>query len=81
MENGKPNRLGEIITGKICPVLVSSKYGEDKCFKESCAWWDTHYNCCAVLSSSILLEVLAKRKNMQPKIHQKSDDSKNTSQK
>ena len=50
---------------KICPLLKTIKNGEgnQKCFKESCAWWDRHYNCCAVLSSSILLEALVKRKS------------------
>lgn len=60
---------------------MAAKDGENKCFKEDCAWWDRYYNCCAILSSSILLDVLAKRKNVQPKTYQKSDDSKNASQK
>jgi len=50
---------------KICPLLKGMKDKEDiqKCFREGCAWWDSHYNCCAVLSSAILLEILAKRKS------------------
>lgn len=50
---------------KICPLLKGTKQGEgnQKCFREGCAWWDRHYNCCAVLSSSILLETLVKRKS------------------
>lgn len=49
---------------KTCPLLKDAKDKEDaeRCFKEGCAWWDRHYNCCAVLSSAILLERLAKRK-------------------
>jgi len=81
MASEKLNRLSEIITKKICPILMVAKDGEDKCFKESCAWWDRYYNCCAVLSGSILLDVLAKRRNVQSKTHQKSGDSENASQK
>ena len=41
---------------KICPILIAIKDAEDRgCFKESCAWWDAHYNCCAVLSTAVLL--------------------------
>lgn len=50
---------------KICPILKATKDREDiqRCFKEGCAWWDRHYNCCAILSSAILLETLVKRKS------------------
>ncbi|MDI6758910.1 MAG: hypothetical protein QMD94_04480 [Candidatus Omnitrophota bacterium] len=50
---------------KICPFPNVIKYtdGNQKCIKESCALWDGHYNCCAILSSSILLETLVKRKS------------------
>jgi len=48
---------------KICPVLTAVKKEDiHKCFKEGCAWWDTHYNCCAILSSAVLLEILSKSK-------------------
>jgi len=51
---------------KICPVLMAgTKEGMSKCLKESCAWWDTHYNCCAVLSSAVLLEILSKSKKIK----------------
>jgi len=50
--------------GKVCPLFKATKDREDihKCLKETCAWWDTHYNCCAILSSAVLLEVLSKSK-------------------
>jgi len=42
---------------KICPLI------KKECVKAECAWWDEHYNACAVLSSSILLEILTKKKS------------------
>lgn len=73
----------EIMIEKICPILMAIENRKDiqKCFKEVCAWWDIHYNCCAVLSSAILLELLAKRKNIQSRTQEKSDSSQNPSQK
>ena len=55
--------------GKVCPLFRATKDREDiqKCLKEACAWWDMHYNCCAILSSAILLEVLTKREKPQSK--------------
>ncbi|MBL7131250.1 MAG: hypothetical protein ISS45_07615 [Candidatus Omnitrophica bacterium] len=43
---------------KICPIFKTSL-----CLKKECAWWDRSYNCCAILSSAILLETLVKRKS------------------
>lgn len=59
---------------KRCPVLRSTS-GEDiqKCFRETCAWWDAHYNCCAVLSSAILMEILAKSKDKRLQIRKRED--------
>jgi len=58
--------------GKVCPLFRATIDREDiqKCLKENCAWWDTHYNCCAILSSAVLLEVLAKREKAQSKIYE-----------
>jgi len=49
---------------KICPLfrVIKDRENAQKCLKGACAWWDIYCNCCAVLSSAILLEVLAKRK-------------------
>lgn len=52
---------GGIVLEKICPVLATAEH-RGRCLGERCAWWDEHYNCCAELSSAILLEVLVKRK-------------------
>ena len=59
----EPER-SEIITKKICPILKATKGGIDdqECFGKRCAWWDTYYNCCAVLSSAILTEILVKKR-------------------
>lgn len=56
--------------GKRCPILMVIKGEENRCLKENCAWWDVHYNCCAILSNVILLDTAAKRKNVQPKTYQ-----------
>lgn len=58
--------------GKVCPFFRATKDKEDiqKCLKKACAWWDMHYNCCAILSSAILLEVLAKREKRNLKIYE-----------
>jgi len=46
----KGKQVAERMEGQTCPVINS------RCVKKDCAWWDGHYNCCAVLSSAILLE-------------------------
>lgn len=49
---------------KFCPVLkTQDREQNQRCLRKECAWWDRSYNCCAVLSSAILLEVLVKRKS------------------
>lgn len=60
-------RLEGVVPEKTCPILKATKHQMDnqRCFKDSCAWWDKHYNCCAVLSSAILLEVLTIRKGFR----------------
>ncbi len=66
--SGRLRRGGRDAGGKmkkICPILITMKDTEDKeCSKESCAWWDVHYNCCAILSTAVLLEILVKRKDV-----------------
>lgn len=50
---------------KLCPILMLTRDGENNCLREDCAWWDAHYNCCAILSNSVLLEAIIKRKGVK----------------